>query len=47
MNTFINGIDIAQKIREQNKRSLLIFITADASKAIEAINYHVNPLPIC
>lgn len=43
LNTFINGIDIAQKIREQNKRSLLIFITADASKAIEAINYHVKP----
>ena len=44
LNTFFNGIDIAEKLIEQNAEVKLIFITGDPGAAVEVINKNIRPL---
>lgn len=44
LNTFFNGIQLAQKIRELNEEVSIIFLTFDPSKGIEVINSQIHPL---
>lgn len=43
LNSYFNGIDLAKKIRLNNSRCFIIFLTAEESKGMEIINKNIEP----
>ncbi|MGK0552225.1 LytR/AlgR family response regulator transcription factor [Enterococcus faecalis] len=43
LNTYFNGIDLAQKIRESGKEVAIIYLTSDASSSVHTINRQTFP----
>lgn len=44
LKTYFSGIDLAEKIRQQNKSAFIVFLSAFDSKGIEILNRQIFPL---